>query len=62
MRACLSFDSRYSLVVRLDLKTDLAACNVPREDVPVIAERALGSREDARYMRVVRLLEGLYPA
>lgn len=47
----------------LGLKTDLAACGVPRGDVPDIAARALGEfgPDDPRFDAVVQLLEGLYP-
>ncbi|KAH8119644.1 alcohol dehydrogenase IV [Phellopilus nigrolimitatus] len=49
------------LVTQLGLKTDLAACGVPVEDLSMIAEQALGSRDDARFPAVCGLLEGLYP-
>lgn len=50
-----------SLVLRLGLGNDLAPYNVPREDIPKIAERALKSTEDPIFPKVVSLLESLYP-
>ncbi|PCH43470.1 alcohol dehydrogenase IV [Wolfiporia cocos MD-104 SS10] len=48
------------LVAELGLTSTLKEYNVPRSDPPNIAERALGSRADSVYPRVVTLLEGLY--
>ena len=50
-----------SLVIRLGLGSDLAQYNVPREDVPKIAERAIGGKENQIFPKVVSLLESLYP-
>jgi alcohol dehydrogenase class IV len=47
------------LVRDLGLKTSLDQYNVPREDLPTIAERALGGRSDV-HGDVVAFLEGLY--
>lgn len=49
------------LVTQLGLKSSLEEYKVPRADLPHIAELALGSKEDATYARVVKLLEGIYP-
>lgn len=48
------------LVNDLDLNSNLAEYNVPREDLPSLAEQALGNNADA-HDKVVELLEGLYP-
>jgi len=48
------------LVTSLGLKSDLAQYEVPREDVPKIAELAVGGKTEI-YGDVVKLLEGLYP-
>ncbi|KLO09147.1 alcohol dehydrogenase IV [Schizopora paradoxa] len=48
------------LVVQLGLKTTLEAYKVPREDLPKIAERALGSKEVPAFSKVVGLLETIY--
>lgn len=50
------------LVTQLGLHTNLAECNVPPEDVPEIAAKALGSKDHPDFPLVVRVLEGLYPA
>ena len=47
------------LVSNLGLKTSLDRHGVPREDLPTIAERALGGKNEI-HGDVVRLLEGLY--
>jgi len=47
------------LVSNLGLKTSLDRYGVPREDLPTIAERALGGKDEI-YGDVVALLEGLY--
>ena len=49
-----------SLVVELGLRSTLSEYKVPREDLPKIAELALGSRDDPTYPRVIQLLEGIY--
>ncbi|TDL26149.1 alcohol dehydrogenase IV [Rickenella mellea] len=49
-----------SLVTKLGLRTDLAAFNIPRSDVPKIAELTVGSTSNALYPKVVQLLDGLY--
>ena len=43
----------------LGLKTSLNRCGVPREDLPTIAERALGGRTEI-HGDVVAFLETLY--
>lgn len=43
----------------LDLKTSLDHYNVPREDLPTIAELALGGRKEI-HGDVVAFLEALY--
>jgi alcohol dehydrogenase class IV len=47
------------LVSNLGLKTTLDRYGVPREDLPTIAERALGGRNEI-HGDVVAFLEGLY--
>ncbi|KAI0270358.1 alcohol dehydrogenase IV [Russula aff. rugulosa BPL654] len=47
------------LVSNIGLKTSLDRYGVPREDLPTIAERALGGRNEI-YGDVVAFLEGLY--
>lgn len=49
-----------SLVVELSLKSTLSEYRVPREDLPKIAELAVGSKDDPTYPRVIQLLEGIY--
>jgi hypothetical protein len=46
-------------VNNLGLKSSLDQYKVPREDLPIIAERALGSRNEI-HGDVVAYLEGLY--
>lgn len=48
-------------MVSLGLESNLAEYKVPREDLPGIAERAMGSKESPAYGKVIRLLESLYP-
>ncbi|EPS94150.1 hypothetical protein FOMPIDRAFT_1063307 [Fomitopsis schrenkii] len=48
------------LVVELSLKSTLSEYRVPREDLPKIAELAVGSKDDPTYPRVIQLLEGIY--
>lgn len=43
----------------LDLKTTLDKYGVPREDLPTVAERALGGKSEI-YGEVLSLLQGLY--
>jgi hypothetical protein len=47
------------LVNNLGLKTSLDRYDVPREDLPTIAERALGGRNE-NHGDVVAFLEALY--
>lgn len=47
-------------MVGLGLKSDLDQYKVPREDVPKIAEKALGGQTEI-FGDVVELLNGLYP-
>ena len=49
-----------SLVVELGLRSTLSEYKVPREDLPKIAELAVGSTDDPTYPRVVQLLESIY--
>ena len=49
------------LVSNLGLKTTLDRYGVPREDLPTIAERALGGRNEI-HGDVVALLEALHPS
>lgn len=51
----------FRLVDDLGLHSDLAQYKVPREDVPKIAEKAMGNRDDPSFPKVVKLLENLYP-
>lgn len=48
------------LVDELGLHSTLSQYNVPREDIPQIAELAIGSKEDPMYPKTVELLEKLY--
>lgn len=48
------------LVIELGLRTDLGQCGVPKNDVPQIVEQALGSKDDERFGKVVKILENLY--
>ncbi|EIW63198.1 iron-containing alcohol dehydrogenase [Trametes versicolor FP-101664 SS1] len=50
----------YSLVEGLGLRSTLTEYNVPRADLPEIAQLALGSKEDPAQPKVVALLEALY--
>lgn len=52
---------RHRLVIDLDLKTDLAAYNVPTADLPDIASKALGSPDHPHFALVVKVLEGIHP-
>ena len=49
-----------SLVDDLSLHSTLTEYNVPREDVPKIVERALGTKDHAIFPKVVTLLESRY--
>jgi hypothetical protein len=51
--------NRVRLVSDLGLKSSLDRYNVPREDLPTIAERALGGRNE-NHGDVVAFLEALY--
>ena len=42
-------------------QTSLEDNNVPRDDVPVIAERALGDKNHPHFADVVDLLTSIYP-
>ena len=44
----------------MGLKSNLAQNKVPFEDLPKIAERALGSKENPTFPKVVKMLEGMY--
>jgi len=48
------------LVADLGLTSTLSEYKVPREDVPKVAELAVGSKDDPTYPKVVKLLEQLY--
>lgn len=52
---------RRRLVIDLDLKTDLAAYNVPTADLPDIASKALGSPDHPHFALVVKVLESIHP-
>jgi len=49
----------FRLVSNLGLKTSLDQYKVPREDLPTVAERALGGRNEL-HGDVVAFLEALY--
>ena len=51
--------NRVRLVTNLGLKSDLDVYGVPREDLPTIAERALGGKTEI-HGDVVAFLEKLY--
>jgi hypothetical protein len=53
------FMNHVRLVSNLGLKTSLGQYNVPREDLPTIAERALGGNNEI-HGEVVAFLEALY--
>jgi hypothetical protein len=55
----VTFMHRFRLVRDLGLKTTLDQYKVPREDLPTIAERALGGRTEI-HGDVVAFLEALY--
>ena len=48
------------LVESLGLKSRLSSYSVPKEDLPRIAQAALGGSENREYQKVVEILEGLY--
>jgi hypothetical protein len=48
------------LVNNIGLKSTLTEYNVPKEDLPTIAELTLGSKDSPEFGHVVKLLEGLY--
>ncbi|EIN11780.1 alcohol dehydrogenase IV [Punctularia strigosozonata HHB-11173 SS5] len=50
-----------TLVNDLGLQSDLAYYKVPTIDVPGIAEKAMGGKDDPSYPKVVDLLRSLYP-
>ena len=54
-----SFISHVRLVSNLGLKTTLDQYGVPRGDLPIIAEHALGGKNEI-HGDVVGFLEGLY--
>lgn len=56
----VSDDYKFRLVNSLGLKSTLSTYNVPRSDLSVIAEKALGSKDHPAYAKVVNLLEDLY--
>jgi hypothetical protein len=47
-------------VDNLGVKSTLTEYNVPKEDIPGIAELALGGKDRPEFGQVVKLLEGLY--
>jgi hypothetical protein len=53
------FMAHVRLVSSLGLKTSLDRYGVPREDLTIIAERALGGKDEV-HGDVVAFLEGLY--
>ena len=50
----------FRLVDDLGLRSTLLAYNVPRGDLPQIAEQAVGSKDDPEYSKTIALLEALY--
>ena len=48
------------LVDNLGLKSTLSQYNVPRDDLPEIAELAVGDKEDPVVPKAVALLESIY--
>ena len=50
----------HSLVDSLGLKSTLTEYNVPRDDIPKVAELAVGKKDDIIFPKVVKLLESLY--
>ncbi|KAF9464993.1 alcohol dehydrogenase IV [Collybia nuda] len=48
------------LIVQLGLKASLSEYKVPTQDLPGIAEGALGNQDEPIFSEVVKLLEGLY--
>ena len=52
----------FRLVTDLGLHTNLASNGVPREDLPRIAEQAIGNLKDPRYKYddLVKILESIY--
>lgn len=44
----------------LGLKSTLTEYNVPRADIPKVAELAVGKRDEVVFPKVVKLLESLY--
>lgn len=48
------------LIFNLGLQTNLTKYKVPKEDIPGIAERSVGSKEGVVYERVVKIVESLY--
>ncbi|GJE95880.1 alcohol dehydrogenase IV [Phanerochaete sordida] len=53
-------DAIRNLVRNLGLASTLAEYKVPKEDLPLIAEKALGRADDPVHSKVVKLLESLY--
>lgn len=48
------------LVTRLGLKSNLTDYKVPVADLPKIAGGALGTQDGPDFLKVVKILEGLY--
>jgi len=48
------------LVAQLGLASNLTEYKVPKDDIPVIAGKALGSNEGETFTKVVKMLNGLY--
>lgn len=48
------------LVDDLGLKCTLTDYKVPKEDAPLIVERAFGTKDHPAFAKVVTILEGLY--
>ena len=52
--------SIHRLVTDLGLHSTLTQYNVPRDDVPKIAEKALGGVDNPLFPKIIQLLENLY--
>lgn len=56
----LIYSLLHRLVDDLGLHSTLTQYKVPKEDVPKIAEKALGKKDDPLFPKAVKLLENLY--
>lgn len=48
------------LVTQLGLASTLTEYKVPKDDIPVIVAKVVGSKEGDAFQKVVKLLNGLY--